>query len=463
MLQHTKIRKSPGIGSAGACLMENSHFIELMIIPLLIIGALLYTDNFDNVSITGNAVKIEQNPNPVLGTYSINPSFKTSFNYDIKNKFSEIKSTMNSVIELCKDNPNTEACLNERISALGWECSQNDEENILHDFTDKIKDCILTDEKSVCKFNFDDKEGINDKNIIREFEIKLISENARTKAQLFERGKLLATDYINVEELQYADYEGRETGKAADTIELTLTYSIGKPSIKEFVATNSNSRIALSKIMLLYNSNGIKFVQTDEENNFRGPLNKEVSLPRYKGIKLCVDAGKKVYAYDASDNSVKMRDLVYHFAITFTTPPPGPLNGVRSVHMPSGEQVILWDKADAASYSIYYSKFDFVDTKLSEIRSDKDILHVSVDAKQPYEEFSTFAGMKFEKGKLYYHTQLNELAYVIETEPNTQYYAAVAAANEQGSEIFNDHSVPNSFVYEKGKNYVEFTSGTDST
>jgi hypothetical protein len=244
---------------------------------------------------------------------------------------------------------------------------------------------------------------------------------------------------------------------------MTLAYSGGKPAIKEFFAKSSGSRTELSKKIIMYKSNGIKFIDETEENLFGLPI-KTIILPRYKGIKLCADTGKQVYAYDASDNQVKMRDLVYRFAVTFTTPPPGPLSGVGSLSMPDGTQIVIWSKMeDAASYSIYYSKFDFIYSKLSEIRSDKDIVHVSVDAKQPYEEFDNFPNTKFEKGKLYYHALLNKFAYVIDVEPNVSYYAAVAAANEQGSEIFNDHSVPNSFVYENGKNYAEFTSGTDST
>ena len=123
--------------------------------------------------------------------------------------------------------------------------------------------------------------------------------------------------------------------------------------------------------------------------------------------------------------------MVYRFAITFTTPPPGPLTGVRSLSMPDGTQIVIWSKMeDAASYSIYYSKLDFIDSKLSSIRSDKDVIHVSVDANQPYEEFDNFPTTKFEKGKLYYHTLLNKFTYVIDVEDNTPYYAAVAAANE---------------------------------
>ena len=178
-----------------------------------------------------------------------------------------------------------------------------------------MKDCLALEENVICKFGFDDRNLDG-----RTFNIKLLKEDGIVKAQLLANGKSIAAEYLGIDKIQYTDFASKEKGTDADSADIIVSYSDGKPNVEKMFAMASNSRTELSKKIILYKSNGIKFIDETEENSFGAPI-KTVFLPRYKGMKLCVDAGKQVYAYDASDNQVKRRDLVYRFAITFTTPP----------------------------------------------------------------------------------------------------------------------------------------------
>ena len=64
-------------------------------------------------------------------------------------------------------------------------------------------------------------------------------------------------------------------------------------------------------------NDNIKFIEASQEGNFRAPLpaNKIIELPKTKGIEFCAKSDKQIYVYDNFDNTVKLRPIIYKFAV----------------------------------------------------------------------------------------------------------------------------------------------------
>lgn len=306
--------------------METKDLVLLMLIPIILVSIVVYTDK--SPSITG-AVTAKQEESNILGTYSIMPSFRAKIDYNIKEEYENIKNQLNSLINDCENSINIEQCFKEKSEENKWNCVELRDEavDILYDFVDKFNECLNLEEDSVvCRFSLDEREIIN--RPIKSFEIRLTNENQRTRVELIEASNLLKEEYINLENLVYTGYNNKdEIGKNANSIKIIVEYQDKTPVIKESFVIGSSPRIDLSKTFLIYKAmNGVKFIDAAEEKSFLATdptgkigLPKIIDLPRIKGFKFCAKSpsGKQFYAYDKSDNMVKLRDVVYKFAVTY--------------------------------------------------------------------------------------------------------------------------------------------------
>lgn len=290
--------------------METKHLLLLMLVPILLVGLVIYTDN----PILTGAVTAQQEKNNILGTYSIIPSFKVKIDYDL-NEYKNIKENLNQVINDCIEDDNIEECFKAKADENNWNCEEKDEvADILYDFVDKFNECLnLKENNVVCKFSLDERDLTK----IRTYTIQLRSENQKIKAELFDLEGRKAIDYINQENLFYTNYDDRDkSAKTADVVKFIVKPEGNKPVIKE-AFSEIPSLVQFSKTYFYKAEDELRFIEAGEEGLFRAPGNKIIDLPRIKGFKFCAKSKKQVYAHDSFDNTVKLRPIVYRFAVTY--------------------------------------------------------------------------------------------------------------------------------------------------
>ena len=71
--------------------MEAKDFVLLMMIPIILIGIVVYTQNAPEI--TGFAAA-QQEQSRIYGTYSINPSFKAELDYEFGNDYKSLKELL---------------------------------------------------------------------------------------------------------------------------------------------------------------------------------------------------------------------------------------------------------------------------------------------------------------------------------------------------------------------------------
>ena len=473
--------------------METKDLVLLISIPVLLIGILFTLGKIP--TITGAVTA--QEPNQKLGEYSIMPSFKARIDYNMEEEYGKLKTELKKIIDECKTQENMEECISKKTdedTEIQWKCEEKNTD-VLYDFADKLKDCTrLQQENVMCQFFFDKREYINKVKAQRTFEIKLTNwYPPRIKAELFEDGKWLAMEYVDFGRLAYSD-DIKKPAKNANSITMKVLFNEGTPTVQEFYAsTDASPRVELSKLFLLYKSKkneaeaadtaNAHFIDAAVESNFRTPPNIVINLPNIKGIKFCAKTGRKIMAYDSSDNSVKMRDIEYKFAITFPKAAPKPLESLEASDALKAENsiILVWSKPkeEVDSYSIYYSWNDFSGRKISDIKKDESIKKISAEAGNPVRienidltkcNFDSIGSPckydiyknSLQPGRIYYWKSKDKLIYFVnDLADGQEYYFAVTAANSQG-EISNDKTISgNTYVLSEGKNYIKFVPADD--
>lgn len=368
--------------------MQTKGIVFIMIVPIFFIAMAAYIEK--NPLITG-AVTAQQDAGAEMsGIYSVMPSFKAKVEYS-PSDYAELKNNLVKIIDECKMSDEIESCLKEKSGQLGWECPDN-EVSVLYDFVEKFNECLnLKDDNVVCRFSFDEKPWDN-----KIFNIKLNVENQKIKVSLISDTNILDTSYISQENIVYTSSKNAGgDGTKSSAVNIVIRYSKGKPEVLLASANEgeSTSIIELSKMFLLYKSNGnVKFVELGEENLFRNPItNKIIDLPKIKGVKFCAKGRKKI------DNS----DLIYKFAVTFPNPAEPP--AIKSLTAADKEKaessiVLKWGKAklddgsdvaDIDHYNIYCSKSSLEDKASKSISTGNLKPTVGIRSDTNYEEWIT--------------------------------------------------------------------------
>lgn len=302
--------------------METKDLVLLMMIPLILVSLIVYTGK--SPSITGaQTVQITQAAdNNVLGTYSIMPSFKAKIDYNMQEDYKKIIIQLNKIISDCKTSLNIGECFKAYSTKLNWSCVELRDEaaDILYDFIDKFNECLNLEESNVvCRFFLDERDIIN--RPIKSFDIILTDEVQRTRIELRQDTEVWKA-YVNYGNLAYtSDYNTKDTiSNSTNPVKYVVEYQGRKPLTMNAVAIDKVP-VQLSKMFLFYKTgNELKFIEASQEGNFRAgiPANKIIDVPRVNGFRFCAKTGKQVYAYDESDKSVKLRDVVYRFAVKYS-------------------------------------------------------------------------------------------------------------------------------------------------
>ncbi|MBI2655900.1 hypothetical protein HYX06_05770 [Candidatus Woesearchaeota archaeon] len=473
--------------------METKDIILLLTIPIVLMIILFSLGKIP--TITGAATADEANPK--LGEYSIMPSFKAKIDYNINEEYGKLKTRLKQIIDECKADENMEECVSKKTGEdyeIQWKCGEKDTD-VLYDFVDKLKDCInLQQENAMCQFSFDKREYINKVKSQRTFEIKITNwYPPMAKAELFEDGKWLAMEYVDLGRLAYSD-DIKNPAKNANSITMKVLFDEGTPIVQDFYAsTDSSPRVELSRLFLLHKPQkneadaadavSAQFIDAAVESNFRTPPKNVINLPNIKGMKFCAKTGKQILAYDSIDNGVRMRDIEYKFAITFPKAAPKPLESLEAPDALKAENsiILVWNKPkeEVDSYSIYYSNNDFSGKKISDIKKDEYVKKITIDAANPARienidltqcSFDSIGSPckydiyknPLQPGRLYYWKSKDRIIYLANGLADGQeYYFAVTAANSQG-ELSNDRTISgNTYVLSEGKNYIKSAPADD--
>ncbi len=455
-----------------------------MLIPLLAISLIAYTDK--SPAIIG-AVTAEQEQNNVIGSYSINPSFKAKIDYNLDD-YTIIKQTLDKIIDECKNSEHIGQCLRDKSTGLKWNCEEqkpNDEASaILFDFVDKFNECLnLEGSNLVCRFSFDERKLENSPL----YNIELSSEGGKINAKLKLMSEILATAYIAQGGIFYADNYDNKKRKQADIASITIKYVGKKPNIYNAYAESSEDKSKINLIdeqksfesrnlLFLYKNTDefgysqVSFIDSQVQNSFRAPppANNIIDLPKTKGIKFCAKTGKKVYAYDSSDNQVKLRDIVYKFAVTYPDLPPQPLKNVEAFDKPKADKSILvkWENSsenNVAKYRIYFaeSRINVFDkTATDDLKKNPKVIFVKDVELEPSVNFegalapnecvfdytskkcgfstSNEKNIPIENNKLYFSKSSNSYIYgLVLPSDNTNYDIGITAVGRANNEINN--------------------------
>ncbi|MBI2102139.1 hypothetical protein HYT53_06020 [Candidatus Woesearchaeota archaeon] len=322
--------------------MEAKDFILLMMLPLILVGIVIYTDK--NPPVTG-AVTAKQTESNVIGTYSINPSFKAKIDYDLSD-YNKIKEQLDFII-VCKQNDgDIESCMQQaqndeqfKDHKFEWVLNCDKEakkvqgaEKVLYDFAEFFQNCIDSEDNN-CLCIKDDfrlsKEKINeyglsnkkyeivfkDKPSLRQIEASLSKINDKSADYYLSQSVDTKGISIWTPNLYIIAYTNNKLFLNLIFMEITGIFRSLGPMNEIVLYKNYNST---SQIM------SIDFVRQEGENLVYPTLGKITKKPddlhpcqiKSKNIyKFCVTKkDTKVTVYDNIDRQVKERNVTIKFA-----------------------------------------------------------------------------------------------------------------------------------------------------
>lgn len=448
----------------------------MMLVPAILIGLVLYTGS--GVQITGFAAK-EQKESNILGTYSINPSFKAKIDYSLDD-YAKIKEQLDSIIQCSLEGKDIETCINEinaKDSSLAWQlgCDKG-AEKVLYDFAEFVQNCIDSDGSNcLCRKNMeiskDDLQGFLPPTNEYSFTVAEDTPLKKINIELPNSGISYGVDSKGISGWLPSRY--------------SLGYSLGGfPTFNMFFSNKvpgekpytfgPTQQIVIYKNQLRNSIKSIDFVNKEEDALFypNGDIVKENGkqvnaneIPkcqlRPKNIyRFCVTQNSyKVMAYDRLDGQIKERNPVIKFASYVPDLPPAPLKNLEAIDRPKAEKSVLlkWDKSDEkdiAKFRIYYSDSSLkaFEKPIDDVRKNPNVAAKEIDAKAieinaPFNlaecEFD-FSNKKclfpaeIENNKLYYSSFSNEYVYSLNVpEDKKSYDFSVTAIDRNSNEIDN--------------------------
>ncbi len=423
--------------------METKDLVLLLMIPILLIGMIFYTDS--HVAITGFAA-LQQKGSNIIGAYSITPSFKAKIDYDLSD-YNKIKEFLDAIFKCTEANNNIEFCVDKINSnpdndfewSLGCDTGA---EKVFYDLAGFYQECLGSEDNNcLCKKNFE------------------ISAEDLNRHKLLGPMFTISLDKAGLNDLEFKmkypssglSYLIKTSGLAGWT---PHTYTVGYdgngvPIINMIFKDKndaSHSFGPVSDFMLYKNDNNkdkitaIDFVRQDNSKLIYP--NKEELAQQSLGecrlrssiYKFCVSKkNSMITAYDEADGQAKERPITIKFASYITDPPPPPLNGIEVFDRPKSEKSVLakWEKSkanDAAGYRIYYADSGFKifeNTPAADIIKNKNAAVNDIGLKkiQIIEFEGALAADKcsfdYAQKKCIFSTSLNEESSI---ENNTLYY-----------------------------------------
>ena len=305
--------------------MESKDLVLLMLIPVILISLIVYTDT---TQITGAVTQEQKKESNILGTYSIMPSFKAKIDYDL-NDYNKINEQFNFILS-CTQNKDIKSCIDDINYDNGfmWElgCDKG-AEKILYDFAEFLQDCFDSDDNNcLCKKDMNiSKENIQKFELTdKKFKISQAVQSQKIEILMSEpKVDISYTIKLNGNYVWYPnpliiDYTKDKVVLNMifkDEIDKTIEYNDAFPNKKDITLYKSE----------INNLNTIDFVdiESDELIYPNYPNRKRIKsvnlhpcqLKPKNMYKFCVTKKDyKIVAYDKIDRQVKERPLTIKFA-----------------------------------------------------------------------------------------------------------------------------------------------------
>jgi len=308
--------------------MEAKDLILLMLVPIILVGLVIYVDK--NPTVTGDVAKEQKEESNIIGTYSIMPTFKVKVKYEL-NDYNKIKDSLDFIISCAMQNSVEQCVAQINDNDFEWQlgCDKG-AEKVLYDFAEFFQECIDSqDNNCICTKNLEiSNEKLKEYGLLNTFDL-ILNEPSQNKIKI-EVLKSVGLSYdINTNGL---------SGWIPSRY--VLGYDLnGIPKLNLFFydlnkGDNFEGPGPLTKLIIyknnLNNINTIDFVK-QENNNLKNPRDKVIMDTGNKPIevsklpncniksknmyKFCVTKKDyKIMAYDKIDKQVKERHLTIKFA-----------------------------------------------------------------------------------------------------------------------------------------------------
>mgnify|MGYP001587682153 CR=1 FL=1 len=308
--------------------METKDLVLLMLIPIILVSLVIYTDT--GPAITGAVVNEPAKESNIIGTYSINPSFKAKEKYDLDD-YNKIKELLDVIMSCAKQNSVEQCVAQINDNEFAWQlgCDKG-AEKVLYDFAEFFQDCIDSEDNNcICTKNLElSSEKIKEYGLLNTFDL-ILNEPSQNKIKI---------EVLKSEGLSYGINTNGLSGWIPSRYVLGYD-SNGIPKLNLFFYDLSKGDDfkgpgPLTKLIIyknnLNNINTIDFVK-QENDNLKNPRdniimdkdNKPVEVSKLPNCnikpkntyKLCVmQKNYKITAYDKLDGQVKERSPVVKFA-----------------------------------------------------------------------------------------------------------------------------------------------------
>ena len=320
--------------------METKDLILLMLIPIILVSLVFYVDK--SPAIIGAVTHEPKKESNILGTYSVNPSFKTKIEYSL-NDYNKIKESLDFIIKCSEEGKDIKTCIDEvniKDTSLKWELGcEKGAEKVLYDFAEFLQDCFDSDDTNcLCrkdmrpsdnelkKYELSNKrfkiELIQDKDF-KKITIKMKEPDIGLSYDVKISSKSKSTWYPTTIDLAYVENKIVLIFQnvIGDILMKQDTYYYALPPDKKEIIIYKNMANNIDSVDFVKEENdNVKYpndkIITDSNNNPIEINNVPNCQIKPKNIyKFCVTQNKyKFMVYDKLDNQVKERPLTIKFA-----------------------------------------------------------------------------------------------------------------------------------------------------
>jgi hypothetical protein len=366
--------------------MHSKEIIAIVAFFLLVLvtGSLYFNDY---PGITGAVIAGEAKESEFYGTYSINPSFKTTIDYDLS-EYDKVIEGAKEIKEACYKDYNFEDCIINKINEFNnknkefdWALNcEPEEQKFFYEFIEKYLQCFdSAEEEGICEFSL--QKGPEKKNFI----IKLSDINGKTSFELADQD---LTETADIEGLYIADKIDPQTGEVnklnQENIDILLFFDKdGKAKARIQAQDDLGNPITFETedMINLYKdkTNSISFIDQSVYSSFKA--SKQIYKPVKNTFRFCVDSSKEFYVYD---KKTELKKIQYKFALKFADHvPPPPIEDIRLRDKLKDENSVLisWEKSpanDVKNYTIFYSENDFKGQEIKDLLSDTNIEKINL-------------------------------------------------------------------------------------
>jgi len=365
-------------------IMKKTTTLMIIILSLLLISGIAYfvvAESLSSIQVNPDtyihdAVTEIDDPSS-LGIYKLNPSFRVSLHYEVKD-YEFLKSKIREVVSSCSQAQDVEKCVSSKISSFdgdGWEwslgCDVGDKK-VFNDFAEFVTSCSQSLDEDACLCNMQNYDSDMIKNDLLKGEYELLISQHTTPgvfSAVYNYTLIRMNDSehrINNVSLNYLT--GGEF-KDFDSITYSVKYGDDKRLENKMVfhqdlSGEDHEWNDIGKIVLLKNGSRLSLVYDAGLNHIAAPNCK----PLKKFYRVCaINSKYQFITFNKKTNKVSNESVKYKFALNLEdlVSPPHVFGIIASDTKDTENNItIVWDASsaeDTKEYRIYMNESSFTD------------------------------------------------------------------------------------------------------